>query len=382
VLTLGECVAIAQERQPSLRAVYASANASKAGQTALNNIPPKIGELLSPDLPVRKEQSNRGQLAAAADIQKIHNEIVYDATRLYYTIVYARQQEQVADNVVATLTRLVEIAKIILESPMPGDMTKAKLDMMLLGLGEAKSLRLTAIQGQKQAYAGLREVMGVEPSFVFRVQDAGLPVMVQDVTFTREQAIEMALSRRPELTLAAAGVDAFRLEVYAQAKIPFKKTVPTLASGADIHARQIPQGMRDKDYRPEAIVPEMPPQLVGSKYDRVCRAMAYSQRADAVYDKARNLIILEAENAFYTLELAAEKLVIAKQRNADAKDLMDRVLENVDNLKSQKDQLVLGYVTASRAQSDYVAAVYDYILALAAMERITAGGVRPSFPGR
>jgi outer membrane protein TolC len=206
--------------------------------------------------------------------------------------------------------------------------------------------------------------------------------MVQDVQFTQEQAIEMALARRPELTLAAAGVDVFRLEVYAQAKIPFKKSVPTLASGADIHARQIPQGSRDKEYRPEALVPEMPTQLVGSKYDRVCRAMAYSQRAEAVYEKARNLVILEAENGFLNLELASMKLVIAKQRNEDAKDLMDRVLENVDNLKSQKDQLVLGYVTASEAQSDYVAAVYEYILALAAIERITAGGVRPSFPGR
>jgi outer membrane protein TolC len=126
----------------------------------------------------------------------------------------------------------------------------------------------------------------------------------------------------------------------------------------------------------------MPTQLVGSKYDRVCRAMAYSQRAEAVYEKARNLVILEAENGFLNLELASMKLVIAKQRNEDAKDLMDRVLENVDNLKSQKDQLVLGYVTASEAQSDYVAAVYEYILALAAIERITAGGVRPSFPGR
>ncbi len=381
LLTLADCLAIALEHQPSLKAAILSQKSTSASQNALNNIQ-KIGELFSPDLPIRKQQAASGQVAASADIQKVHNDIVYDTTRLYYTIVYARQQEQIADNVVATLERLVEIGKIVLDSPMPGDMTKAKLDQMKIGLAEAKSLRLTAVVGRKQAYAGLREVMGVDAGFLFRVQEDGLPVMSQKVTLTREQAIEMALARRPELTLAAAGVDAFRLEVYAQAKIPFRKKVPTLAAGADIHGRHIPQGIRERDYRPEPIVPEMPTTLVGNKYDRVCKAMVLSQRAEAVYEKARNLVILEAENGFFTLELAAEKLVIAKEKYADAKDLMDRVLENIDNLKSQKDQLVLGYVTASRAQSDYVTAVYDYILALAAMERITAGGLKPSFPGR
>ena len=47
------------------------------------------------------------------------------------------------------------------------------------------------------------------------------------------------------------------------------------------------------------ILPEMPTQLVGSKYDRVCRAMAFAQRAEALYEKARNLIVVEAEGTFF-----------------------------------------------------------------------------------
>ena len=39
-------------------------------------------------------------------------------------------------------------------------------------------------------------------------------------------------------------------------------------------------------------------------------------------------------------------------------------------------------VIAAKAQSEYVQAVHDYLLALAALERVTAGGIRPDFPGR
>jgi outer membrane protein TolC len=381
-LTLGQCVAIAVERQPALKAVRASQMGTAGGQQALNNIG-RLGERLSPDLPIRREQASRGVVAAAADVQKVHNEVVQDVTRLYYTVVYAGQQEQLAADVVAVLDLLVKIGEKLLASGMPGEMTPQKLNAMKIGLAEARRLQATARQGQKSAHAALREVMAVdEASFPFRVKDTELPVMAQKKELTKETVVSMALAYRPELALAAAGVDAFRLEVYAQGKVPFRRSVPTLASGADIHAREIPTASRGKEYRPGAIVPEMPPQLVGSKYDRVCRAMAYSQRADAVYEKTRNLVSLEAETGFYDFELAAENQQFSQTKSEEGKKLMEWVKTNIDNPKVPKDILVTSYAMAAKAQSDYVEAVYQYLLSLAAIERITAGGVRPAFPGR
>ena len=189
------------------------------------------------------------------------------------------------------------------------------------------------------------------------------------------------LNTRPELALAAAGVDVFRLEVYAQGKIPFKRVVPTFASGADLHSRDIPQTVRGKEYRPGGIIPEMPTQLVGSKYDRVCRAMAYSQKADAVYKSAHSLIVLEAENGFFELELATEKLRQAKEKHDLAVDLQKYTLKNLPNIKA-KDQAFQVQVLVAKAKSDYVEAVFQHLLALSALERITAGGITPAFPGR
>jgi outer membrane protein TolC len=384
VYTLGECIATALERQPTLRAVRSSQEATAAGIHALDNIG-RLGQLIAKDLPVRKEQAQRGAVASAADVQKTHNEIVHDVTRLYYTVVYAHQVGQIAEDVVAQVELLTKIGRDVLNSPNPGTMTKAKLDAMEIGLRDARVLLLTARQGERKAYSAMREIMGVqEGGFRFLVKDKELPLMSPNVPLSEELVVELALCRRPELALAAAGADAFRLEVYAQSSVRFKKTVPTLASGSDIKAREVPATLRDLNlqYKPGAIIPEMPPQLIGNQADRVARAMAYSQRADAVFEKARNLVRLEAENAFYEYEFASKRVIEGKAKHEFGKDLMDRIRENVDNPKAERDQLVGGYVQAAKAQSDYVEGVWQYLLVLAHLERVTAGGVRPDFPGR
>ena len=382
--TLGECIAIALERQPTLRAVRASQSGTAAGIQALDNIG-RLGQLVAKDLPVRKEQAQRGAIAAAADVQKTHNEIVHDVTRLYYTVVYARQVGVIAEDVVAQVELLTKIGRDILNSPTPGTMTRAKLDAMEIGLEDARRLQRMAQQGERRAYAALRELLAIQDTGVrFRVKDNELPVMAQNIPLTEELVVELALCRRPELALAAAGADAFRLEVYAQNAVRFKKTVPTLATGSDIKAREVPGTVRDlsTQYKPGAIMPEMPPQLVGNQADRVARAMAYSQRADAVFEKARNLVHLEAENAFWEYDLAAKNVAGGKRKFEAGKDLMERVRENADNPKAEREQLVRGYIDAAKAQSDYVEAVWQYLLTLAHLERVTAGGVRPDFPGR
>lgn len=385
-LTVGECIAVALERQPSLKAVKESTAATEAGYRALTNFG-TVGTIVSPDLEIRKQQAKRGLMATSAEYQKLHNEVVQDVIRLYYTAVYARQQKELADRTVLRLEFLVDVGRVLLETEKDPTRLEGfnalKLQMMRNGLLEARKLQSTATIGRQKALAGLREVMGVDGrTFPFRIKDDELPLMKQSVALERDRVVELALERRPELVLAAAGVDAFRLEVYAQGRIPFKRVVPTLASGADIHAKEIPPTIRTAtEYRPGGILPEMPTQLVGSKYDRVCRAMAFAQRAEAVYEKARNLIIVEAEGTFHDFELASERLTFAKQQYELSKDIQQRARDAQETTKA-KDQLVQAEVVAAKAQSDYVQAVHEYLLALAALERVTAGGVRPSFPGR
>jgi outer membrane protein TolC len=383
-MTLGECIAVAVERSPNLKAVRASTAASEAGYRSLMNFG-TMGTLVSPDLDIRKQQAQRGLAGASGEYQKVHNELVQDVTRLYYSAVYARQQQAIADDVIEQLEQMeVLIKKILDNAKQPeelGGLTLGKLIVVQMGIREALAPRAEALIGRKRALAALRQAMAVEAETLpFRVKDAELPLMKQTNEITREKVVQLALERRPELALAAAGVDVFRLEVYAQGKIPFKRVVPTFASGADLHSRDIPQTVRGKDYRPGGIIPEMPTQLVGSKYDRVCRAMAYSQKADAVYESAHSLIVLEAENSFFELQLATRRLQLAKEKHDLAVELDKFTIRNLPN--AEKDKVVQVQVIVAKAKSDYVEAVFQHLLALSALERITAGGITPAFPGR
>jgi outer membrane protein TolC len=372
-LSLGECIAIALERQPSLN-------------RALMNFG-TMGTFFSPDLEIRKQQAQRGFAAAAGDYQKAHNEAIQDVTRLYYTAVYAQQQGKLAAETVEFLSHMAKLIEEILNGKIPpdqmGGLNTGKLIVVKMGVIEAKKLLSKATVGRKQALAALRQVMAVdEKSFPFRIKDVELPLMAQQIPITKDLVVEQAVARRPELALAAAAVDVFRLEVYAQGKIPFKRIVPTFASGADIHSREIPQAVRTtKDYRPGGINPEMPTQLVGSKYDRVARAMSFSQKAEAVYESAHGLVVLEAENGYFEFEMANEKLKLAKEQFDLANDLKQRTLEKQESIK-EKDLIVQAIITTTKVQADFVEAVFEHLQTLASLERITAGGIRPAFPGR
>ena len=157
-LSLGECIAIALERQPSLRAVKDSAAATEAGYRALTNFG-TAETLFSPDLDIRKQQAKRGLMATSAEYQKLHNEVVQDVTRLYYTAVYAKQQLQLADRIVVRLDLLVAIGEDVLKNTPANQLegfNLLKLLMMKNGLVEAQKLQVSARVGRQKALAGLQ----------------------------------------------------------------------------------------------------------------------------------------------------------------------------------------------------------------------------------
>src|SRR5262249_41032311 len=135
------------------------------------------------------------------------------------------------------------------------------------------------------------------------------------------------------------------------------------------------------DYRPGAIEPEMPPTLVGSPAERAARAGAYAQRAEAVFEKARNLIQLEAEMSYLRFVETSQGVILGKGKYEQGNKLAELSRQGQENIKA-KDQLVLNEVMAAKARADYIEAVYQHILSLATLERVTAGGIQPAFPGR
>ena len=76
-----------------------------------------------------------------------------------------------------------------------------------------------------------------------------------------------------EMVQASVFAQVVCLEVEAQGTSVMQK-MQTFAAGTDIHARQVPQGVHNTEYRPGAVAPEMPTLLVGSKPERMQHARA------------------------------------------------------------------------------------------------------------
>src|SRR5262249_42264774 len=145
------------------------------------------------------------------------------------------------------------------------------------------------------------------------------------------------------------------LEVDAQASNLLGKRVDTFAAGADIHARVVPQGVRNNEYRPGALAPEMPVLLAGCRADRVQRSQDLSARAAAVVDVTRNLIALEVEDAFYRWEEAAAQVGPAREAAESGTKLADQLETTNRNepTKVKLDEVISARVLAATARQQY-----------------------------
>jgi outer membrane protein TolC len=370
-LSLADCLRIARERQPALQAYRASLAAAEDGSQALQNLP-RLAGLFAKDLPIRREQSCLGIEIAAARLQQAERETTYAVTRTYFAILFARDQKKVANKVVTELNDALENAKRLVKGgakkPTQNDVERTEV---YLGLAQLKMEE--AETGSARALAGLREAMGVGPDYVFQIAGEQLPEPT--VKVNKQEIIGLALSRRAELTQANLSAQVANLEIDAQGRSR-KKQLRTFATGSDIHANPIPQGIMDDEYRPGAVGLEMPPSLAGKKRDRQERAEDLSARAAAVVDKARNLVTLEAEDAFLKWQQNSTNAARAHGAADRGDKLAERIREDFKALGEAVDykEVLEAVVLASQARSQFNEAKFKLIVALAALERITGGG--------
>ncbi len=133
----------------------------------------------------------------------------------------------------------------------------------------------------------------------------------------------------------------------------------------------------------------MPTTLAGSRSGRMEQATNYSARADAVAEKTRNLITLEAEDAFFRWKEARVKTEHLKKAALDAdkyagymrkkfRDAAEGGFKVNDPTREppapRVEEVLLAGATAVRMKIDANRAYFEYLLTLASLERITAGG--------
>jgi outer membrane protein TolC len=369
LLDLSGCVHLALEGHPKLQAARASLAAAEDGRRALDSIP--VPASLSHELPIRRQQACLGVKAAAAGVDLTEREVVYGVSRAYLTVLYAREQTRVATR---TVDRLEAIRSTVQKQLDAGakDVTTNDLNRTVVYLRAAEAKRVQAVQGEKRALALLHEAGGRGPDCRFEVPPAPLPQ--PQVVPDRHAAIAAALDRRADLAQATLFAQIACLEIDAQGSGMHLK-METFAAGGDIHARQVPQEVRNGEYRPGALPPEMPTLLVGTRAERMRRASSLSARASAVVADVRNLVALEAEDAFLRWEEAAGEIAKGREAADTADQLADDLTKDfTTGQKVKLDEVISARVLAAQMRAQYVEYQYRQLLALIDLERATGGG--------
>jgi outer membrane protein TolC len=276
------------------------------------------------------------------------------------------------------LKSLQESIKQAVEDGTRKDVTTRHVDQIGVYILVAQSRREEALQGRERALSALREAMGVGPDFPLVLADNRLPELKPAVE--REQIVAAAISRRGEIAQAALAAEVTCLEVDAQ-QSSCRLKAETFAAGSDIHVDVLPAGVHEDLYKPGALAPEMPTLLAGHKGDRVEQARAYTARAEAVAQKTRGLIALEAEQAYFRWLEANRKGAPAREAAAGAEKLSKGLRDKFDPRVARvtPDELINTGVLASQLRLQANEAAFHELLALAALERVTGGGFCAGF---
>jgi outer membrane protein TolC len=375
-LTLEDCVRMGLERQPSLVAARASLAAAEDQRQALENM--RLAALISRELSVRKQQAALGVTIAAAGVEQAEWDTIYAVTRHYFSVRYALEQQKVVQEMIRKLSVFRDQARDIVEKGKDPninvtvqDVNKLDLHIMLL-----KGKLQQAVNGIELAKAALREAMGLPGDCPFDVILLELPSPGEDLD--RCQLVNLALSRRGELVQAVAAAEVTGLEVTAQERSS-RLVSRTFAAGADVHSRPIPQEFSNRTYRPGAVGLDMPTTLAGHRGDRVQRAQDLSARAAAVVDKTRNLIILETEAAYLKWREASENARRLQGSGSKGAGVADDTAFRFTSGKASTEDVIRAYALQLEVLSGSYEARWLYAVALAGLERITAGGFVPPF---
>lgn len=369
-LDLAACLNLALQRQPRIAAARASLAAAEDGKQSLDDL--LLAPLIEPEIPIRRKQACLGVTAAAAGLERAEHETVYAVTRTYYTVLFAREQELVARGVVSRLSAISDTTRRAVEGGSR-NATSTDVNRTTVYLRLAQTQQYKAAQGVQRALIALREAIGMGPECGISVTEGKLPVVTAHPD--RHDVVAQALARRGELVQASVFAEAACLEVQAQSS-NVRKRVETFAAGSDIHARQVPQEFHNDEYRPGGIVPEMPTLLAGCRQDRVRHARSLQARADAMVEGTRNLIALDAEDAFLRWEEASQEVAAAREAAQSGGQLAsDLDKDYTGGQKVRVEDVVNAHVLGAQARARYNEALYHQILALADVERATAGGV-------
>jgi outer membrane protein TolC len=388
-LTLDECLEISLKRHPDIRGAQAVIKAlqSRADQVDLEwkpdlgfsgsynrrSITDKGFDRYSNSLTMSKLLSDGGKTELESTIAKLQLKIseydydtvlqnlLYDVKEAYFNLLKAQKRVQVAEEAVRMYEHRLRQAEAFYEvGRVPRyDVTTAEVD-----LSRGKLELVQARTGARSARSSLNNAMGFPEAPEFSIEDM---LSYEEVGFSQDRAVATAMEMRPQL-------NARRTE-----KTSAEKSV-NLASRSNNPVLKANAGYSwgDEDYTGNeelylGVSVNVPIYDKGLAREKTREARFRVEEADAKLTALEQDVILEVEKAYMEVHDSIEAIDTAAKT-------VQQAMQNLELANGRYEVGVGSPVEVTDATENYISAtnsyyttLYDYWLALAALEKATGG---------
>lgn len=285
------------------------------------------------------------------------NDIIYQTKDAYYNLLFAFENKEVAQDTVEKFEMFYNQAKAFYEIGM-----NPKVDVTIaeVNLSNAKLQLIQAENSVNLAVAKLNNVMGVPFIDPYNVKER---LKYQPINVTFNEAIEIAREARPELKAAELKVENAKQTM----KLVKKSYFPTLSVEG-----QFQVGGREwasnygYNFGGYLNFPTINGMLIKNEI-KEARYLYDKEIANA--KNTQNMIYLEIQNAFLTLQEKKSQMPVAMLNVKQAKENYELSYGRYRVGEANPTELKDAQIAYQQAQLNYYNAMYQYNSAKAALEK-------------
>lgn len=296
-------------------------------------------------------EASRDDLSGATDL------VVFNVKQAYFNVLKAKRTRDVTEETVSQFTKHLDQAKGFFEvgTKPRFDVTKAEVD-----LSNAKLSLIKAENARRIALVALNNALGIPDAPEYVIEDN---LSFQKYPITLDEALEKAYRNRPEmLALIARKAAAEKSVVLAE-----KGFYPFL-SGNAAYNRAGESFPLSNSWSVGATLSF--PLFSGflTKY-QVEEARANLNTIRANEESLRQNILLEVKQAFLSLNEAEERIANAELTSRQATENLDIANGRYSAGVGNPIEVTDAEVSLSNAKTEYIAALYDYRVGRASIEK-------------
>jgi outer membrane protein len=299
--------------------------------------------------------------AARLDLQNVREQIIFDITQAYYMLLALQQNRDVALEAVEQFKKHVEYARELFEvgAKPKFDVTKAEVD-----LSNAEVNLIKAENGVSAARVNLRNAMGQAYGPSYAVEE---DPTIRSVDQTFEEAIRMAVERRPDLLALQKQKESAREAIKVAERSHFP-TVNGVASGVYV-GTGFPL-----DHGWTAGFNMVLPLFTGyvTTY-QVAEARANLVTATAKERSLKQTIVQDLEQGFIAMREAAQRIKSGETTIKQAKENLELATERYLAGLAIGVEITDAVVAYANARTAYIGAHYDHKIAGARIRKAMGG---------